>query len=59
MSTAAAPAALAVFSLAGLSHLAVRLRYLLPLLGVGAESAGIPVPGEPSLLASAVVAATG
>jgi membrane protein DedA with SNARE-associated domain len=59
MSAAAAPAALAIFSLAGLGHLAVRLGYLLPLLGVGAESAGIPVPGEASLLASAVLAGTG
>ncbi len=59
MSAAAAPAAVAVFSLAGLGHLAVRLGYLLPLLGVGAESAGIPVPGESSLLLSAVLAGAG
>jgi membrane protein DedA with SNARE-associated domain len=57
--TAAAPAALAVLGAGGLGHLAVRLGYLLPLLGVGAESAGIPVPGEASLLVSAVLAGTG
>jgi membrane protein DedA with SNARE-associated domain len=57
--TAAAPAALAVLGAGGLGDLAVRLGYLLPLLGVGAESAGIPVPGEASLLVSSVLAGSG
>lgn len=46
-------------SLAGLADLAVRLGYVLPLVGVGAESAGLPVPGETSLLVSAVLAGDG
>ncbi len=49
----------AVLALGGLGGLAIKFGYLLPLLGVGAESAGVPVPGEASLLASAVLAGTG
>ena len=46
-------------SLDGLGDLAIRFGYLLPLIGVGAESAGLPVPGETSLLVSAVLAGDG
>ena len=55
----AAAAALAGVSLDGLGDLAIRFGYLLPLIGVGAESAGLPVPGETSLLVSAVLAGDG
>lgn len=55
----AVPVALAGVSLAGLGDLAVRLGYVLPLAGVGAESAGLPVPGETCLLVSAVLAGNG
>lgn len=55
----AVPVALASVSLDGLGDLAVRLGYVLPLAGVGAESAGLPLPGETSLLVSAVLAGDG
>lgn len=55
----AAPVAIAGLSLSGLTDVATRLGYLLPLAGVGAESAGLPVPGETALLVSAVLAGDG
>lgn len=55
----AAPVAVAGLCLSGLTDVAARLGYALPLVGVGAESAGLPVPGETTLLVSAVLAGDG